>query len=113
MKSKVVMQMVGQDGNAFAILGRFTAAARKAGWTPDEIKEVTNEATKGDYSHLLCTIMDNVEEPESEDDEDDEHYNPNLPECDDCGEEWEKYDICKNCDCCPDCCDCDEDEEEG
>ena len=111
MKNPIVMQMVGQDGNAFAILGRFSAAARKAGWTPEEIKEVHDDATSGDYGHLLYTIMQNIEEPEAEEDEDE-----NQIKCFNCRERWSAYDICDECENCPDCCECDsiddEDEED-
>jgi hypothetical protein len=59
---RVVMRLVGEDGNAFAILGRFRRAARAAGWTPDEIEAVYDEATSGDYDHLLATILKHVDE---------------------------------------------------
>lgn len=60
---KVEMKLVGMDGNAFAILGRFSNAARKAGWTDEERGAVLKEAQSGDYNHLLATIMEHVEEP--------------------------------------------------
>ena len=61
--NKVQMRLVGEDGNAFAILGRFRRAARKAGWPAEEIEALMEEATSGDYDHLLATIMEQVEEP--------------------------------------------------
>jgi len=60
------MQLVGLDGNAFAVLGAFQREARKQGWTPEEIATVRAEAMSGDYNHLLATIMDNVDMPEVE-----------------------------------------------
>ena len=60
---KVKMKLVGIDGNAFSILGRFSLEARRSGWKEEEIKKVTKEAMSGDYNHLLVTIMNNVEEP--------------------------------------------------
>jgi len=54
---KPKVELVGYDGNAFAILGRCRKAARRAGMTPEEINEFTNEATSGDYDHLLTTVM--------------------------------------------------------
>jgi len=60
---KVAMRLVGEDGNAWAILGRFQRAAKAAGWTPGEIKAVLDDATSGDYDHLLATIASHVEEP--------------------------------------------------
>jgi hypothetical protein len=61
---KVKLELVGLDGNAFAVMGAFQRAARQQGWTPEEIKSVITECMNGDYDHLLATIMDNVESPE-------------------------------------------------
>jgi hypothetical protein len=58
---KVKLNLVGLDGNAFALIGSFQAQARKEGWTADEIKEVREEAMSGDYNHLLCTLMEHCE----------------------------------------------------
>ncbi len=55
---KPELRLVGEDGNAFAILGRAGTAARQAGWTRGEIDVYINEATAGDYNHLLCTTME-------------------------------------------------------
>ena len=51
------VKLVGKDGNAFAILGVMATALRKAGATPDEIKQFQTEATSGDYNNLLATCM--------------------------------------------------------
>jgi len=53
----VKVNLVGQDGNAFAIVGRASAAARRGGVPQQEIKDFQREATSGDYDHLLMTIM--------------------------------------------------------
>ena len=53
---QVQVQLTGQDGNAFAILGR-TAALRAAGVPSEEIDAYFAEATSGDYDHLLQTTM--------------------------------------------------------
>jgi hypothetical protein len=66
---KVVCPLVGEDGNAFAILGRFQRAARSAGWSREDISKVIDEAKSGDYNHLLCTIMEHSEEPEEKDED--------------------------------------------
>lgn len=55
---KVNLRLVGLDGNAFALLGAFQNQARKEGWTKEEITEVIDEATSGDYNNLLCTLME-------------------------------------------------------
>ena len=65
-KNKVIMKLVGEDGNAFAILGRFNREARRAGWSEEDIKSVLNEARSSDYNHLLATIMEHVEEPDED-----------------------------------------------
>ncbi len=59
---KVRMALVGEDGNAFAILGRFQQAARRQGWPKEEIKKVVDVATAGDYDHLLCALMEHTVE---------------------------------------------------
>jgi hypothetical protein len=56
-KKKFKLKLVGEDGNAFAIMARFQRAARKAGWTMEEINAVLNEAMDGDSSHFLATVM--------------------------------------------------------
>ena len=55
---KVTMRLVGEDGNAWSILGRFQRAAKAAGWTREEIKAVMDDATSGDYDHLLAVMME-------------------------------------------------------
>ena len=57
-KNKFTLALVGEDGNAFAIMGRFKREARRNGWTQEEIKEVFDECRSGDYDHLLQTIME-------------------------------------------------------
>lgn len=57
---EVVLELVGMDGNAFAVMGAFKKAARKQGYKNDEIDKVLDEAMNGDYNHLLQTIMKNL-----------------------------------------------------
>jgi hypothetical protein len=60
---EITAELTGKDGNAFMIIGLVTRALRK-GKVPDaEIKQFQNEATAGDYDHLLrtCTKWVNVE----------------------------------------------------
>jgi Domain of unknown function (DUF4314) len=54
---EVQVQLSGEDGNAFAILGRTAAALRQAGVPQEEIDAFFAEATSGDYNHLLQTTM--------------------------------------------------------
>ena len=60
-KKQPKVKLVGQDGNAFAIMGACRKAAQKAGWTPEQISAVMTEMRSGDYSHLLCVAMDNFD----------------------------------------------------
>jgi hypothetical protein len=53
----VVVELVGHDGNAFAILGAVRRALRSAGVSTRELTDYTLEATGGDYAHLLATTM--------------------------------------------------------
>jgi hypothetical protein len=53
----VQVQLSGEDGNAFAILGRTVSALRRAGVSQEEIDEYLAEATSGDYEHLLQITM--------------------------------------------------------
>jgi hypothetical protein len=57
----VKVQLVGEDGNAFAILGRVQKAMRRAGVDEADVKAYMAEATSGDYDHLLQTTMRTVE----------------------------------------------------
>ncbi len=53
----VVVQLTGEDGNAFGIVGRVRKALRRAGVPQDEVNEFMDEAMSGDYGHLLKTTM--------------------------------------------------------
>ena len=53
----VHVQLVGQDGNAYMVLGLCQRAAQKAGLSKAEIDEFMKEAKSGDYNHLLQTCM--------------------------------------------------------
>ena len=57
--NKPTVELLGRDGNAFAILGACQKAARRAGWSAERIKAVIDEMTAGDYDHLLATAMNN------------------------------------------------------
>ncbi len=58
----VTVELLGQDGNAFMIMGLVQKALRRAGHGK-EVAAYIEEATSGDYDHLLSTTMDwvNVE----------------------------------------------------
>lgn len=50
---EIEVQLVGSDGNAFAILGKVRKALRRAGVSNEKIEQFTEEATSGDYDYLL------------------------------------------------------------
>lgn len=57
----VKVQLTGEDGNAFGILGKVLGALKKAGVPADELNDFKDEATCGDYDHLIITCMKWVE----------------------------------------------------
>jgi hypothetical protein len=59
-KTKVKVKLIGQEGNAFFILGCVKKELTKHGYK-DLAEEYFNEAIKGDYGHLLSVTMDYVE----------------------------------------------------
>jgi len=54
---KPKLELTGQDGNAFNILGLARRTAKKSEWTQEEIDAFLHEATSGNYDHLLQTCM--------------------------------------------------------
>ena len=65
---KVQMNLVGLNGNAYALMGAFQENARRQGWTAEEIKAVMDKMKGGNYDNLLCVLMEHTEETEDEDD---------------------------------------------
>jgi len=65
---KVAVRLVGEDGNAFAILGRVSKALRRAGM-PEKAEEYLARATAGDYNHLLAVTLEYVNEPDADDED--------------------------------------------
>ncbi len=58
---KPVVNLIGEDGNAFSILARVSRAFRQAGKTKEEFDEFHEKATSGDYSNLLATVEEYCE----------------------------------------------------
>jgi hypothetical protein len=54
--TNIRLTLVGEDGNAFAIMGRARRALRREG-RDDLIDAFTKECTSGDYNNLLATCM--------------------------------------------------------
>jgi len=59
-KKKPRVKLIGKDGNAFFILGTVSSALKKNG-QKDLAKAFREEATSGDYNHLLQTAMKYVD----------------------------------------------------
>ncbi len=53
----ITVRLLGEDGNAFAIMGRVTRAMRRAGLAASEIDAFRKEAMSGDYDRVLQTCM--------------------------------------------------------
>lgn len=60
-EKKPKLKLIGEDGNAFAIMGRCREAARKAKWPEERITAMLAAMRSGDYSHLLGVVTDNFE----------------------------------------------------
>ncbi len=54
---KPEVTLTDSDGNAFMIIGKCMRAARKAGWTPEQLALVDTEFKSGDYDNVLQTAM--------------------------------------------------------
>lgn len=63
MPKDIIVQLVGQDSNAYNLLGICRRAIKCARLPESEIEAFTKEATSSDYNHLLitCTEWFNVE----------------------------------------------------
>lgn len=52
---EVKVKLVGNDGNAYAIMGAVQKALKRAGVSQDEIAEYLQESMSGDYHNLIAT----------------------------------------------------------
>jgi hypothetical protein len=53
--------LLGEDGNAFFIIGRCVQEAKRAGWAPEQVKALREDMTSGDYNHVLQVALENFE----------------------------------------------------
>jgi hypothetical protein len=58
----ITVKLIGQDGNAFNLLGIMQRELRRNGVAKEDVDAFIEEATSGDYDHLLqtCTKTVNV-----------------------------------------------------
>ena len=54
---EVKVRLVGEDGNAYAIMGRVAMALKRAGVEKVELAKYMEESMSGDYNNLLRTAM--------------------------------------------------------
>ena len=54
---EIEVDLVGTDGNAFALIGKVRQALKANGVSKQEIDDFIKEATSGNYNHLLQTCM--------------------------------------------------------
>jgi len=66
----IQVKLVGEDGNAFAIMGRVKKALSRGGVDKVEQDAFLAECMSGDYDHLLQTVMEWVVEGDWSDKDD-------------------------------------------
>lgn len=54
---EVYVQLSGNDGNAYVIMGAVSTALKRAGVSKEEIAKYHEESMSGDYDNLLVTAM--------------------------------------------------------
>lgn len=54
--------LVGVNGNAFAVMGYVRNAMRAEGFSRKEIEDYSKDATSSDYAHLISVSCDMVDE---------------------------------------------------
>lgn len=54
--------LVGVDGNAFAVMGYVVQCMKKENMTAEEIKAYRDKAMSDDYNNLLATSFDIIEQ---------------------------------------------------
>jgi len=57
-KYNVAVQLSGNDGNAFSVMGAVKSALKKAGASREELDEYVSDSMSGDYDNLLRVAME-------------------------------------------------------
>jgi hypothetical protein len=60
-KYNVAVQLSGNDGNAFAVMGAVKSALKKAGASSEEVSKYVSDSMSGDYDNLLRVAMEWVD----------------------------------------------------
>ena len=58
---KPVVELVGSDGNAYAIMGKVRRALKRAGVPDAVLKEYERKSKSGDYDNLLAVACEYAE----------------------------------------------------
>ncbi len=59
--TQIKVKLIGEDGNAFYILGKVSKALRRAGYDKQFVDDFITQATAGDYDNLLQVVMTYVD----------------------------------------------------
>jgi hypothetical protein len=54
----IEVQLSGEDGNSFFIIGRVTHALRRGGVSREEVDRFREQAMRGNYDNVLRTCME-------------------------------------------------------
>jgi len=56
-KNKPVVKLIGEDGNAFGVMGRVKRALARDGADKEYVNQYLHESMGGDYDNLLMTAL--------------------------------------------------------
>ena len=58
-KKKITLNLDGEDGNAFNVMGAAVNVAKQIGWSKKEISEFRTKCFAGDYGNILTLVDTN------------------------------------------------------
>ena len=61
-RCKMKYDLVGIDGNAYAVMGYVQQCMRKEHRTKEEVSAYSDDATSGDYNNLLMVSINMIDE---------------------------------------------------
>ena len=54
--TSIEIDLTGEDGNVFSLIGIGSNLGKQLGWTPNEVKSWQKEMMSGDYEHAINTF---------------------------------------------------------
>jgi hypothetical protein len=57
----IPLKLIGEDGNSFAIIAKAKTAARRAGWSHEQVDALVKDMMSGDRDHVLQVVMENFD----------------------------------------------------